>query len=116
MVVKSAEQVFRQSLLVRLGLDVRTGEQRLDLGREEEAPASLGEVHRLDAEVIATEDDLRAALGTLVHDRERPHAVETREARQPPGLVGRESTTSLSLEVKKSNPSPSSSARNSRKL
>ena len=78
----------REVLLDRLGLDdadqVRMREQRLQLGAEQQHPVGQDrEVHRLDAESVAREEQ---RLAIAIPQREREHAAKARDARLAPFL------------------------------
>ncbi len=62
-----------------------TGQQRRQAGGKPQAVAVLGEIQRFDAKAVARQKQLAAAL---VPDGKRKHALETRHALLPPGVVG----------------------------
>src|SRR5674536_397038 len=68
---------------------VRVLEERLDLAGEQQpaGPRRARVVERLDAEVIAVQDELAVALAKVGHGK-RPHAVEACGAPRAPLLVG----------------------------
>ena len=88
-VVKAVLQVLEDHLVVGLRRELGVLQQRLDLAGEEQ-PAGARRacvVERLDAEVVAAQDELAVALAQ-VGDGERPHAVEARATGRAPLLVG----------------------------
>ena len=72
-------KVLVHLLLVDLARKGLVLQDRLDLRREEHASTVTRVEERLDAEVIAREDELRGCAA-LVEDGESPHPVETAEA------------------------------------
>ena len=86
MVEETLPEVLVEPLLVDGPRERGILEDRLDLRRKHETPVPLRVEERLDAEVIARENEFRLVAG--IEDREPPHPVETTEAADAPLGVG----------------------------
>ncbi len=106
---RSGDEAERQQQLDRLdvdlGRDEPRGEQGLQLGAEQQDVADLGEIERLDADVVARE---QRPAATLVPDDEREHPVQALgrgvsrvlvERRQDLGVAGRREPVAAAFEL-----------------
>ena len=91
--VAEAEEIV-DAVFIKIEAMIRKLAQRRDLRRESQAAVLLGEEQRLDADRVARE---RQALGMLVPDRDRIHALEREPGIVAPTQISREDRLGIAM-------------------